>query len=71
MNPKRGLWSAFALTTTIGFYIVAAIAVGVILGFVLDRFLGTRPWMAAAGTGLGFIAGLIGAYRLVMREMNK
>ena len=41
-NEKRGLFmgSAFRLGTEL----VAAVAVGTIIGFILDNWFGTKPW---------------------------
>ena len=70
MSPKKGLWSALTFTTTIGVYIAVALAIGIGLGMMLDRFLGSRPWFSILGSLLGLAAGAVGAYRMVMREMD-
>jgi F0F1-type ATP synthase assembly protein I len=71
MNQQKGLWSAVALTTSIGLSLAAALAVGVGLGLFLDRSFGTRPWFAVGGCVIGLAAGISGAYRMVVREMSK
>lgn len=42
---------------------VAGVAVGVGLGFVLDHFLGTKPWLMVLFLLLGGAAGVMNAYR--------
>ena len=39
--------------------------VPIILGVLLDRWLGTVPWLFVAGVILGFVGGLIHLIRLV------
>jgi len=36
---------AFALLLQMGITIIACIAVGIFLGWLLDRLLGTEPWL--------------------------
>jgi len=50
-NRKSGLAYAAALS------LFVAVAAGLILGWVLDRWLGTRPWLLVAGLVLGAAAG--------------
>ena len=50
-NRKSGLAYAAALS------LFAAVAAGLILGWLLDRWLGTRPWLLVAGLVLGAAAG--------------
>ena len=71
MSPQKGLWSALALTTMIGVYIAVALAIGVGLGIFADRMLGSKPWFSIIGSILGLAAGATGAYRMVMKEMDK
>jgi len=47
---------AFALLSQIGITIVACVAVGIFLGWLLDRLLGTGPWLILFFTLLGIAA---------------
>ncbi|MEO1250772.1 MAG: AtpZ/AtpI family protein [Pseudomonadota bacterium] len=38
--------------------LLAGLAVGTLIGYLLDRWLGTSPWLLLVGIGLGFAAGL-------------
>ncbi len=51
INRKSGLAYAAALS------LFAAVAAGLILGWLLDRWLGTRPWLLVVGLVLGSAAG--------------
>jgi len=51
INRKSGL--AYAA----GFSLFAAVLAGLIVGWLLDRWLGTRPWLLVTGIVLGAAAG--------------
>jgi ATP synthase protein I len=67
-DPKslRSLSSA-ALLSTIGLTLVIATALGFGLGFLLDRWLGTWPWLMMLFTILGIVAGFVEMIRAVNR----
>lgn len=44
--------------------LVAAVAVGVGIGLLLDSWLGTKPWMLIVFILLGSIAGMLNVYRI-------
>lgn len=43
--------------------LVAGIAVGGLLGYALDAWLGTKPWLMVVFLFLGAAAGVMNAYR--------
>ena len=60
-NEKRGLFmgSAFRLGTEL----VAAVAVGTIIGFILDNWFGTKPWLILIFFFVGVVAGITNVIR--------
>ena len=60
-NNKRGLFmgSAFRLGTEL----VAAVVVGTIIGFILDEWFGTKPWLILIFFFVGVIAGILNVIR--------
>ena len=60
-NEKRGLFmgNAFKLGTEL----VAAVAVGTIIGFILDSWFDTKPWLIIIFFFLGAAAGLLNVIR--------
>ena len=64
-NEKRGsfMGSAFKLGTEL----VAAVAVGTIIGFILDTLFDTKPWLIIIFFFLGAAAGILN----VIRAANK
>jgi ATP synthase protein I len=59
--PRQGL--GFGLR--VGIELVSALAVGVGLGYMADRFIGTRPWGIIIGFFLGAAAGMLNAIRAI------
>ena len=60
-NRKSGLAYAAA------FSLFAAVVSGLILGWLLDRWLGTQPWLLVAGLVLGAAAGFYQFIRATSR----
>ena len=56
---KSSYAKAFQLSTEF----VAAIFVGTLLGYLIDRFLGTTPWGMIIFLLLGFVAGVLNVMR--------
>jgi F0F1-type ATP synthase assembly protein I len=56
------------LAGTIGGYVALCILLGLGIGFILDRILGTAPLFLIAGVVVGFIASFYLVYRLATGE---
>ena len=52
---SSSIGSAFKLSTEL----VSAVAVGTIIGFILDKTFGTKPWLIIIFFFVGVIAGII------------
>ena len=67
-NDKRGsfMGNAFKLGTEL----VAAVAVGTIIGFILDSWFDTKPWLIIAFFFLGAAAGMLNVIRTA-NQMQK
>ena len=70
-SEKKGLFmgSAFKLGTEL----IAAVAVGTIIGFILDSWFGTKPWLIIIFFFLGTAAGILNVIRTAnrMQKENK
>ena len=68
-NEKRGsfMGNAFKLGTEL----VAAVAVGTIIGFILDNWFGTKPWLIIIFFFLGAAAGMLNVIRAANRMQKK
>ncbi len=67
-KEKRGVFmgNAFKLGTEL----VAAVAVGTIIGFILDNWFDTKPWFIIIFFFIGVIAGILNVIR-VAKNMQK
>ncbi len=64
----------YALGMRVALEMVAAFIAGGAIGWYLDRWLGTSPWMLIIWVALGFASGIRSAYRVsqqVTRDANK
>ena len=68
-NEKRGsfMGSAFKLGTEL----VAAVAVGTIIGFILDTLFDTKPWLIIIFFFLGAVAGILNVIRAANRMQKE
>ena len=68
-NEKRGsfMGSAFKLGTEL----VAAVAVGTIIGFILDTLFDTKPWLIIFFFFLGAAAGMLNVIRAANRMQKE
>jgi F0F1-type ATP synthase assembly protein I len=65
--PENSEQSKFALAFAIGGIIAYNISGGIILGYILDRWLKTSPWLSITGLILGTIGAFVGLYRIMSR----
>ena len=68
-NEKKGsfMGNAFKLGTEL----VAAVGVGTIIGFILDTWFGTKPWLIIIFFFLGSAAGMLNVIRTAKRMQKK
>ena len=68
-NEKKGsfMGSAFKLGTEL----VAAVAVGTIIGFILDTWFDTKPWLIVIFFFLGAAAGMLNVIRTASRMQKE
>mgnify|MGYP006175451111 FL=1 len=68
-SEKRGsfMGSAFKLGTEL----VASVAVGTIIGFILDTWFDTKPWLIIIFFFLGAAAGMLNVIRTANRMQKK
>ncbi len=57
---RKGL----SIAARVGMEMVAATVVGAGLGYGLDRWLGTAPWLLIVGVFLGATAGILAVFRM-------
>ena len=68
-TDKKGIFlgNAFKLGTEL----VAAVIVGTIIGFILDNWFGTKPWLIIIFFFLGTAAGMLNVIKTAKRMQEK
>ena len=55
----------------LGTELVAAVAVGTIIGFILDNWFGTKPWLILIFFFIGVIAGIMNVIKSAKKMQEK
>ena len=58
-NPTSSIGTALKMSTEL----VSAVAVGTIIGFILDNTFGTKPWLILIFFFIGVITGIVNVFR--------
>ena len=58
-EPPSSIGTAFKLSTEL----VSAVAVGTIIGFILDKTFGTKPWLILIFFFVGVVAGIVNVFK--------
>ena len=65
-DPKSYMGIAFKMSAEL----ISAVAVGTIIGFILDNWFGTKPWLILIFFFVGVIAGMMNVFRSA-KKMQK
>ena len=68
-DQERG--SFFGNAFKLGTEMVAAVAVGTIIGFILDNWFGTKPWLIIIFFFLGAAAGMLNVIKAANQMQKK
>jgi len=66
-SSSSNLGVAFKMSTEM----VAAVVVGTIIGFILDNWFGTKPWLILIFFFVGVIAGILNVIRSAKNMQHK
>jgi F0F1-type ATP synthase assembly protein I len=69
-KPRGPDFRRLAELTSIGLMLPSSIAVGLFMGYFLDRWLGTGPWLLLIFTVLGVVSGLLSLLRALRKELK-
>ena len=58
-KPPSSIGTAFKMSTEL----VSAVVVGTIIGFILDKTFGTKPWLILIFFFVGVVAGIVNVFR--------
>jgi ATP synthase protein I len=66
-SGERPPWTEMADVAQVGLTLVVATVIGLGAGYLLDRWLGTQPWITLVGLGFGIAAGFLNLFRAVKK----
>jgi ATP synthase protein I len=69
-EPRRPDLRRLAELSSVALILPSSIAVGLFMGYLLDRWLGTAPWLLLILTVLGIVSGLLSLFRSLKKEMK-
>ena len=69
-DDKRQLLKSLGFLSSLGISMVAASFIGLFIGYYLDKWLGTSPWMTLIWLGIGIISGFRNIFILTRRAMR-
>lgn len=67
MSGVNDASSGLAYGMRLGLEFISGTVVGLLIGWGLDQWLGTTPWLLLLFTILGFGAGVMNVYRVIMK----
>jgi ATP synthase protein I len=68
---KRQLYRSLGFLSSMGISMVAATLIGLAMGYYLDLWLGTSPWLTLLFLGFGIAAGFRNVFILTSRELKR
>ncbi|HUT08378.1 MAG TPA: AtpZ/AtpI family protein [Candidatus Latescibacteria bacterium] len=69
-KPRRPDLRRLSELASLGLILPSSIAVGLFIGYFLDRWLGTAPWLLLSFTVLGIVSGLLSLLQALKKEMK-
>jgi len=70
-ESRRELFKSIGFLSGVGISMVAATFIGFGMGYYLDQWFDTRPWLTMTFLVLGIIAGFRNVYILTARELRR
>lgn len=70
-SKESGLFSSVGIASVIGLHMVSGLLVGGVIGYFLDEWLGTGPWLKLVFFLFGVAAGFYNVYLDTMRLLKE
>ncbi len=70
-EDRRQLYKSLGFLSSLGISMVAATIIGLAMGYYLDRWLETSPWLTMLFLGFGIAAGFRNLFVLTNRELKR
>lgn len=69
-KPRRPDLRRLSELASLGLILPSSIAVGLFIGYFLDRWLGTAPWLLLSFTVLGIVSGLLSLFQALKKQLK-
>ena len=66
-QDRKALFRELGRYSALGLEMAISVVVGLGIGYYLDKWLGTAPWLMVLWIGFGFAAGVRSLYRAAVR----
>ena len=70
-EDKKQLFRTLSFLSSVGITMVAATFIGLAMGYYLDKWLGTDPWLTLIFLLLGIVSGFRNIFILTAREVRR
>ena len=70
-EERRQLFRTLWFLSSVGISMVAATFIGLAMGYYLDKWLGTSPWLTLVFLVLGIVSGFRNIFILTRRELRR
>jgi ATP synthase protein I len=69
-EEKKRLLKTLSVVSSLGFSVVLAIAIGILIGLKLDQWLGTKPWFFFIFLLIGIVAAFRNIFIIIGKEIR-
>jgi ATP synthase protein I len=70
-NLKYEILRQFGLLGSVGLHLVLGTFTGLAIGYFLDHYFGTKPWLTLVFLGFGVAAGFTNLFRVMRRQRKE
>ncbi len=67
-QDRRAFYRELGKYSALGLEMAISVVVGLAIGYYLDKWLGTSPWLTIVWIGFGFAAGVRSLYRAAVKS---
>lgn len=67
-EDRRAFYRELGRYSALGLEMAVSVVIGLAVGYYLDKWLGTGPWMTVIWLAIGFAAGVRSLYRAALRS---
>lgn len=67
-QDRKAFYRELGKYSALGLEMAISVVIGLAVGYYLDRWLGTSPWLTVVWLAIGFAAGVRSLYRAAVRS---